>query len=83
LGVLYGDKGIPMEKFNGEQVSSPSRVEDRLPGEMRVAQEAINLPRVQQIMEELSQYNLGICIPHIHQDVTGDFAPLPDGVVQV
>jgi len=41
---------------------------------------AIQHPRVQEIIKELSGYNLGVALPHIHQDGTADL--LPDDKVQ-
>jgi len=55
----------------------------RLPNEVRIAQEAINLPEVQAMLRKLSAYNLGICMPHIHDEQTGQFMPLPKEVIQV
>jgi hypothetical protein len=37
-----------------------------LPEELAIAQRAINLPEVQEIMRKLSAYNLGIYMPHKH-----------------
>jgi hypothetical protein len=54
-----------------------------LPPELATAQEAINLPEVQEMLRRLSAYNLGIYMPHIHDEETGQFQPLPDEVVQV
>jgi hypothetical protein len=55
----------------------------RLPEEMRTAQEAMKLPEVQEMLRKLSDYNLGIYVPHMHDDDTGQFTPLPDGMTQV
>jgi hypothetical protein len=54
-----------------------------LPEELRIAQEAVNLPEVQEMMKRLSKYNLGICMPHMHDDEQGRFQPLPQDMVQV
>lgn len=54
-----------------------------LPGELSVAQEAIYLPEVQEMLRRLSEYNLGIYMPHMHNEDTGAFQPLPSDVVQV
>ena len=35
------------------------------------------------MLRRLSEYDLGICMPHMHDELTDDFAPLPTGVVQV
>lgn len=60
---------------------SRSRIE--LPAELRKAQEAINLPEVQDIIKRLATYNLGVCMPHIHDERAGGFKALPEDMVQV
>lgn len=35
------------------------------------------------MLRRLSEYNLGIFMPHLHDEQTGGFQPLPDDVVQV
>ncbi len=35
------------------------------------------------MLRRLSEYNLGICMPHMHDERTGGFQPLPDDVMQV
>ncbi len=47
------------------------------------AQEAIHLPEVQEMLRRLSEYQLGIFMPHMHNEQTGEFQPLPDDVTQV
>ena len=54
-----------------------------LPQALRAAQDAIQLPEVQAMLRRLSEYNLGICMPHMHDERTGGFQPLPDDVMQV
>lgn len=54
-----------------------------LPQALITAQEAIHLPEVQEMLRRLSEYNLGIFMPHMHDDHTGEFHPLLDGVTQV
>ena len=54
-----------------------------LPQTLRSAQEAIHLPEVQEMLRRLSEYKLGIFMPHMHDEQTGQFQPLPDEVVQV
>ena len=54
-----------------------------LPQALRSAQEAIHLPEVQEMLRRLSEYKLGIFMPHMHDEQTGQFQPLPDKVVQV
>ena len=51
--------------------------------ELRTAQQAINLPEVQEMLRRLSAYRLGVFMPHIHDEQTGEFQPLPDEVMQV
>jgi hypothetical protein len=53
-----------------------------LPGELRTAQEAIQLPDVQEMMRKLSAYNLGVFMPHMHDD-SGRFQPSSEKFVQV
>lgn len=54
-----------------------------LPDELRRAQEAIHLPEVQDMLRKLSAYHLGISMPHMHTEDTGEFLPLPADLVQV
>lgn len=54
-----------------------------LPPALRTAQEAIHLPEVQQMLRRLSEYKLGIFMPHMHDEHTGQFQSLPDEVTQV
>ena len=54
-----------------------------LPHALRTAQSAIHLPEVQEMLRKLSAYNLGIFMPHRHDDETGNFLPLPDNMMQV
>ena len=54
-----------------------------LPQTLRSAQEAIHLPEVQEMLRRLSEYRLGIFMPHMHDEWTGEFLPLPDEVMQV
>lgn len=54
-----------------------------LPKELQVAQSAIDLPEVKEMLKKLSQHNLGIYMPHIHDEESGDFKPLPPGITQV
>lgn len=54
-----------------------------LPDELQQAQEALETDEVRDMLKRLAEYNLGICMPHIHNDETGEFRPLPDGYVQV
>ena len=54
-----------------------------LPPTLRTAQAAIHCPEVQAMLRRLSDYGLGICMPHMHDAQTGEFLPLPDQVTQV
>ena len=54
-----------------------------LPHALRTAQQAIHLPEVQEMLRRLSEYKLGIFMPHRHNEQTGEFQPLPDEMVQV
>jgi hypothetical protein len=54
-----------------------------LPPTLRTAQEAIQLPEVQEMLRRLSEFKLGIFMPHMHDEHTGEFHPLPDDVTQV
>ena len=54
-----------------------------LPQALRTAQEAIDLPEVQEMLRRLSDYKFGIFMPHMHDEHTGEFQSLPDGLVQV
>jgi len=54
-----------------------------LPEELQVAQSAIDLPEVKEMLKKLSRYNLGIYMPHMHDEETGAFQPLPPGITQV
>ena len=54
-----------------------------MPPALRRAQAAIHLPEVQAMLQRLSEYDLGIFMPHRHDEQTGDFQPLPGHVMQV
>jgi len=54
-----------------------------LPHALRAAQDAIKRPDVQDMLRKLSEYNLGIFMPHMHDEHSGDFQPLADDAVQV
>ncbi len=54
-----------------------------LPKELQVAQSAIGLPEVQEMLRKLFEYNLGIYMPHMHDEQSGAFQPLPPGITQV
>ena len=65
------------------RVANASQGTVGLPPELMTAQEAINLPEIQEMLRRLSEYNLGICMPHMHDEQTGVFQPLPKELVQV
>ena len=54
-----------------------------LPQALITAQQAIHLPEVQEMLRKLSEFKLGIFMPHRHDEQTGKFQELPDEVVQV
>ena len=54
-----------------------------LPQPLQTAQAAIRFPEVQEMLCKLSQYNLGIFMPHMHDDQTGGFQPLADDMIQL
>jgi hypothetical protein len=55
----------------------------KLPEQLAIAQHAIHLPEVQEMMRKLSEYHLGVYMPHMHDEKTGAFQLLPEGVMQV
>ena len=54
-----------------------------LPPALRTAQAAVHCPEVQEMLRRLSGYGLGIFMPHMHDERTGEFQPLPELVTQV
>jgi hypothetical protein len=54
-----------------------------LPPGLRSAQAAVQLPEVQEMLRRLSGHGLGIFMPHMHDEKSGDFLSLPDDVTQV
>lgn len=54
-----------------------------LPTTLRTAQAAMQLPEVQDMLRRLSAFQLGIFMPHQHDEATGEFLPLPADVMQV
>lgn len=55
----------------------------KLPEQLAIAQHAVHLPEVQEMMHKLSAYNLGIYMPHMHDEKSGAFQLLPEGMTQV
>lgn len=39
-------------------------------------------PEVANLVKQLSSYGFGVCVPHMHDEETGEFLPLPEGTVQ-
>ena len=64
-------------------VNVSQRRDSGLPQALRTAQEAIHLPEVQEMLRRLSEYKLGVFMPHMHDEHTGEFQALPDEVMQV
>lgn len=54
-----------------------------LPPALRMAQAAVHCPEVQEMLRRLSGYGLGIFMPHMHDEQTGEFLPLPAPLMQV
>lgn len=54
-----------------------------LPPALRTAQAAMHLPEIHEMLRKLSAHGLGIFMPHMHNERTGEFQPLPDHVTQV
>ena len=54
-----------------------------LPPTLKTAQAAMRLPEVQDMLRRLSAFQLGIFMPHQHDQATGEFLPLPADVMQV
>ena len=54
-----------------------------LPPTLSAAQAAIQLPEVQDMLRRLSAFELGIFMPHQHDQATGEFLPLQGDVMQV
>ena len=54
-----------------------------LPPALRTAQAAMQSAEVQEMLRRLSTHGLGICMPHMHDENTGEFQPLPNQLVQV
>jgi hypothetical protein len=46
------------------------------------AGKAVESNTVQAILKTLSRYGLGVCVPHAHDERTGAFTRLPNGMVQ-
>jgi hypothetical protein len=53
-----------------------------LPTELQVAQAAIEKPEIQAMLKELAKYNLGITMPHKHNEA-GEFEVLNENEMQM
>lgn len=53
------------------------------PPALKAAQAAMQLPEVHEMLRKLSAHGLGIFMPHMHDERTGEFQPLADHVMQV
>ena len=65
-----------------EVMNIQNRVIDRLPDALKKAQNAIQNPEIQDAMKLLAKYNLGVFMPHKHNEENGDFEILPQNIVQ-
>jgi len=65
------------------QTQNAFSVYDYLPAELQLAQSAIEKPEIQEILKTLSKYNLGITMPHKHNEATGDFELLQENEMQI
>ena len=54
-----------------------------LPYPLSRAQEAIHFPEVQEMLRRLSEFSLGIFMPHMHDEKTGEFKVPADEVMRV
>ena len=54
-----------------------------LPPALRAAQAAMQSADVQEMLRRLSAHGLGICMPHMHDENTGEFQPLARQLMQV
>ncbi len=72
-----------MTPENVSQARVPQEGVRGLPSVLQTAQAAIKNPDVQEMLRKLSEYKLGIFMPHMHEQATGEFMALPDGVMQI
>lgn len=80
-GTLKRRPRTGVEQLNLLSPEVREAAERELPPSMLEAQNAIETPEVQEIIEQLAKYNLGVCMPHMH--VSGDFQVQPATIVQV
>lgn len=72
------------QAFESKSIANVSQRSVRgLPQALRAAQDAMHLPEVQDMLRRLSDYKLGIFMPHMHDEETGNFQSLPEDVIQV
>ncbi len=69
--------------MNENQNATPNSALPPLPEQLAIARQAIQLPEVQELMRKLSEYHLGVYMPHMHDEITGAFQLLPEGMIQV
>ena len=43
---------------------------------------AVQTPEVQRMIQQLSRHGLGVCVPHMHDEVTNQMIALPPNMVQ-
>jgi hypothetical protein len=77
IGSISAEETIMMTSSASEAIPRG------LPPRIKAAQAAIHIPEVQAMLRRLSEYDLGICMPHMHDKLTGNFAPLPPGIMQI
>ena len=73
---------IYFEELKMEMFKVPDKTLTRLPNELQVAQNAIETQEVQDIIKALAKYNLGVCMPHLHNARVG-FDVLPNDIISV
>ena len=69
-----------MDQLNPSELHELQLAE--LPETMRVAQRAVQTPEVQGMIRQLAEYNLGVCMPHMHPEA-GEFVDLPADMVSL
>jgi hypothetical protein len=71
------------EKINMIAANVSTVTANGMPHALRRAQAAIRLPEVQAILQRLSEFELGIFMPHQHDMRTGEFQQLHHDLMQV
>lgn len=68
-------------------ITAPPNMIARLPAWAQTAQEAIDTQEVQDMIKRLGDFNLAVCMPHMHPEGPGgtgrEMTELPPAVVQV